>query len=80
MTAAHKWLLLFVDILLYEVDHSNDGQLLSEAADRLVYRYPVLGRALILVAGTIITLHLSNAVPDRLDPMAKNFWRSLIGR
>ncbi|BCP41479.1 hypothetical protein MINTMi27_15720 [Mycobacterium intracellulare] len=80
MNASRKWLALFLDILTYEVDHSSDGQLLSEGADRLVERFPIAGRAFILCVGTVITLHLANVLDDRFDPMAKIFWRQIKGR
>lgn len=74
--AVHKWLQLIFDIVSYEFDHGDDGQLLSEGADRLVMKHPVLGRIVIVATGTIITLHLANLINDRYDLMCKDFWRN----
>lgn len=70
-SATVKWISLFSDILTWELEHSSDGNLLSEAADRFIEKHPVLGRVLIIAAGSIITAHLSNALPDRFDLMSK---------
>lgn len=80
MNAGQKWLHLFIDIATYEFDHSSDGQLLSEAADRLIMKHPIAGRLLIVATGAIITLHLSNLIDDRYDIMSTQFWRAIKGR
>ena len=74
MNAGQKWLQLFFDILGYELD---DGPLLSEGADALVDRHPVLGRLIIICAGAVITLHLANMLDPRYDIMAQPFWKTL---
>ena len=77
LNAGQKWLQLGLEILSYEFGHSNDGQLLSEGADRLIAAHPILGRTLIFVIGEIIVLHLANMLPDRYDVMCKNFWKAI---
>jgi hypothetical protein len=79
-TAGTKWLELLLDIVMYEVDHNSDGQLLSDGAKRLVKRFPVSGRAFILCAGSVITLHLASVLDERWDPMSQYFWRAIRGR
>lgn len=79
MNAGRKWLQIFLDILAYEFDHPDDGQLLSEGADRLVAKHPVLGRAFILFVGEVIVLHLANVLDDRFDLMSKKFWSTIRG-
>ncbi|MBO0676854.1 hypothetical protein JRC04_05215 [Mycolicibacterium sp. S2-37] len=74
MSAARKWLEIFVDILVYEINHTHDGELLSEGCDRLVERSPVLARGFILAAGGALTLHLANAIPPQYDPFSRRFW------
>ena len=73
MNAGQKWLRLLFDILGYEFD---EGPLLSEGADTLVDRYPVLGRVVIVAVGAQITLHLANLLDPRYDIMAQAFWKS----
>lgn len=75
MSAGRKWLQLALDISSYEFGHANDGQLLSEGADRLIDRFPISGRIFIFVAGQIIVCHLANLLDDRYDPMSTKFWR-----
>lgn len=74
MNAQRKWLMLFLDILSWELGHERDGELLSQGCDRLIERRPILGRSLIIAAGAILTLHLSNSIDDRYDLMSKRFW------
>lgn len=73
MKAGQKWLQLLLDILGYEFD---EGPLLSEGADALVDRHPILGRFFIILAGTVITLHLANVIHPRYDIMAQSFWKA----
>ena len=75
MNAGQKWLQLGLDILSHEFGHSDDGQLLSEGADRLVERFPFLGRVLIIAAGEVIILHLANLINEKYDVMSTSFWR-----
>lgn len=77
MNAEYKWLQLFMDIVAYEINHTSDGQLLSEGADRLVDKHPIAGRVFIVAAGAIITLHLANLVDERYDLMNKHIWRTV---
>jgi len=81
MTPAGKaWLVLFSGVAVYE-RLAPEGQLLSNAADRLVEKHPILGRAAILAAGTIVTAHVGNFVPrpERFDVMSLDFflWKRL---
>ncbi len=73
MNAGQKWIELLLDILGYEFD---DGPLLSEGADSLVERYPILGRLLILIVGFYLTLHLANLIDPRYDFLSRlsTFW------
>lgn len=76
MSAAKlKWAFIFSDIVNYEANHLHDGQLLSEECDRLITKHPLLGRAAILVVGFLLTLHLSNTIPEDYDIVATGFWR-----
>lgn len=72
MTAGQKWLRLLFDVLGYEFD---EGPLLSEGADTLVERYPVLGRVFIVCVGAQVVFHLANMIDPRYDIMAKSFWK-----
>lgn len=72
MNAGQKWLQLFFDILGYEFD---DGPLLSEGADILVERHPILGRLFIILVGAVVTVHLANLLDPRYDIMAQSFWK-----
>lgn len=57
------WLILALLIVAYEI-FAPPGELLSEGWDRYLQSYPFLARLLPLV----VTLHVINALPDRLDP------------
>ncbi len=72
--AAHKWVTLIIDIIFYEINHTQDGELLSEFCDRWIDRSPIGARMLILSVGAALTLHLSNALDPNFDPIAKQFW------
>lgn len=74
MGAGHKWLGLAVDIVSYELSHTHDGQLLSEACDRWIARNPIAARVFILCAGGLLTLHLANAIHPDYDIVSSNFW------
>lgn len=74
MSATKKWLDIFVDILAYEAAHATDGELLSEACDRWIEKNPVTARAVILAAGTALTLHLSNSITWQFDVISRKFW------
>ena len=73
VAAQKKWLQLFFDILGYEF---KEGPLLSEEADVLVDRYPILGRLIILIVGFYLTLHLANLIDPRYDILSQlsTFW------
>lgn len=73
MHAGYKWLQLLFDVVNYEVE---EGPLLSEGADDLVEKHPVLGRVFILAVGAVITLHLANVIDERFDLLATSFWKS----
>jgi hypothetical protein len=74
MNAGRMWFQLFLNILSHENEHWTDNQLLSQGADRLVEKHPIVGRLLILGAGMVITLHLANVLNERFDLMAASFW------
>ena len=64
LTAKRGWAAIGLGVLAYELACA-EGQLLSEGADRAIEKHPVLTRAAI----GITALHLSNAIPDYLDPI-----------
>lgn len=64
LTARRTWGLIGAVVLAHEVV-CEDGQLLSEGADRLLDRHPVWPR----VAGALVAGHVLNAIPDF------RFWR-----
>lgn len=74
MNAQRKWLMLFLDIMSWELAQEHNGELLSQGCDRLIEKRPIVGRSLIIAAGTVLTLHLSNSISDRYDLMSKRFW------
>jgi hypothetical protein len=80
MNAGRMWLRILLDVVSYETEHVNDGQLLSNGADHLIEKFPLLGRAFILGTGAIITLHLANVLEDRYDLMSQRFWNHLLRR
>lgn len=79
MNAKQKIAQIITDVVLYELAHANDGELLSEEMDRWVVARPVLSRVVIGLTGAILTLHLGNFLPDRFDVMSKRFWKRAIG-
>lgn len=80
LSATAKWFTLATDIVLYEVTHASDGELLSEACDRWIARNPVAARLSIVSAGALLTLHLANLIDSRYDPVSPHFWRFLASR
>lgn len=76
--AGRKWLAIFADILQYELDHANDGELLSEACDRWIDRYPILARAAIIGLGGVLIAHLANCLPAEADVISRQFWRRVL--
>lgn len=76
MTAAQKWVEIVVDIVAYEIAHTHDGELLSEACDRWIVRHPIAARVCILVAGALLMSHLANLVHQDYDVVGTTFWRS----
>lgn len=75
MSASHKWLTLAMDIVLYEIQHAGDGQLLSEACDRWIIQHPVAARLFIISTGVALTAHLANLVHPEYDVVSVHFWR-----
>jgi len=75
--AQRKIIHLVIDLIFYEINHAGDGMLISEEADRLVERHPVGGRAFILCVGAVVFGHLANVVDERIDLLAKRFWRKM---
>jgi hypothetical protein len=78
VNAKQKVVQVIADIVLYELAHASDGELLSQEADRWVAARPVLSRVVIGLTGAVITLHLGNFLPDYIDLMSKRFWRKII--
>jgi len=58
------WAAAVGGILAYEV-LAPDDELMSEAVDRALQRYPWTTRILIATLG----LHLANLLPERIDPL-----------
>lgn len=75
MNAGQKWLELFVDIVAYESAHTDDGQLLSEACDRWIEKYPVAARSIIIAIGAALIVHLANLISPKYDVISQDFWR-----
>ncbi|AEJ92215.1 hypothetical protein OPTIMUS_159 [Mycobacterium phage Optimus] len=73
VNAREKWLQIIADIVEYELC-ADQGQLLSEEADRWIERSPVLARGIILGVGAALTLHLANAIPPKWDVISKGFF------
>lgn len=63
-TGTIAWVATIGGILLYEV-LAPDDELMSEAVDRALTKYPWTTRALIATLG----LHLANLLPERIDPL-----------
>lgn len=75
--AVQKIIELVIDIVSYEVRHSNDGFLLSEEADRWIEKHPIAARVAIVSTGALLTLHLANLLAPEFDPLGKTVWRHL---
>lgn len=75
VSAGQKWLAIWVDVLVYEVDHMGDGELLSEMCDRWIERHPIGARVLIAGFGGMLTLHLANLISPKYDTLSRHFWR-----
>jgi hypothetical protein len=67
--AVAKWLDIFFSILAYELQHGEDGNLLSEQCDRWVAHHPVMARVVIGTIGGVLVLHLANLIPGAYDPV-----------
>jgi hypothetical protein len=76
--AVSKFIDIFLGVVSYELQHSDDGHLLSEQCDRWIEDHPVFARTAILVVGGVLTLHLSNALPESFDPMSKKLWKRIL--
>ena len=74
LRGTHAWSALFVQIISYEAI-APPGQLMSEACDQLLTRWPALGRIGIWALGIYLTMHLSNFFTDtgleRYDILAR---------
>ncbi|OCB41891.1 hypothetical protein A5677_00480 [Mycobacterium malmoense] len=62
--ADRAWLMLAGAILTYEIA-ADEGELLSEAADRYMLAHPWITRTVVFS----IAAHLCNLVKDRYDPL-----------
>ena len=62
------WLALGIGIVAYE-SWCPEGELLSQAYDVYVDRFPVLSRVLPM----LVTLHVINCLPRRVDPVTGLF-------
>ena len=78
--ATIKFLDIFLGIVAYEVQHSKDGNLLSEQCDRWVEKRPVLARMAIGTIGSVLVLHLANLIPVKYDPMHYQLWAPTLSR
>lgn len=58
------WLTLAAGIIVYELS-AEDGELLSESADRAMLRHPWIVRA----AALMLACHVANITPARVDPV-----------
>jgi hypothetical protein len=76
-SATQKWFDIFIDVVTYEATHLDDGELLSEACDRWIERYPTLSRLVIVAFGWALTWHLANLTPPQYDVIGREFWRRL---
>lgn len=74
--AGTKWLTVIVDLVQYELSHTNDGELLSEFCDRWIDRHPLLARLVIVCLGELLVLHLANLIDPKYDPVSVEFWQS----
>lgn len=63
ITGERAWALLAVAVIAYEIAAPKD-QLLSEAVDRWLVKYPWPTR----VAVVLTAAHLLNLIPNRFDP------------
>ncbi len=74
--AACAWMVLAGGIITYEAAVPPQ-QLLSAEADRWIEKHPISARVAILLAGSILTLHVANCVPqpERFDVMSTAFWK-----
>lgn len=62
------WLALGAAILVYEWS-ADEGELLSESADRMMLRHPWLVRA----AAFLLAAHVSNSIKPSVDPIHQLF-------
>lgn len=62
------WLALAAAVVVYEWS-ADDGELLSESADRAMLRHPWIVRA----AAFLLAAHVSNSLSDRCDPLHRLF-------
>lgn len=74
INAKQAWGLLAAGVVIYEVT-CDDGELLSEQADRWLVSNPILTRAVIAA----VALHLANLLPWYADPLGKRVWRKIFG-
>lgn len=61
-TGDKAWIVLGAAVVAYEI-LSPDGELLSEAFDRYVERFPIMSRVLPM----LLTLHVTNSIHRRAD-------------
>lgn len=64
LTAKRGWALIAATVIAHEI-FCPPGELLSEGADRLVDRHPLLTRA----AGLMVASHVLNLVNEKADPI-----------
>lgn len=76
-TAAKKWVAIAADVVAYELEHTTDGELLSEVCDRMIAKHPITSRVVILAIGIPLTLHVANLMPKKYDIIGREFWRSV---
>ncbi|MGB0971284.1 MAG: DUF7427 family protein [Mycobacterium sp.] len=62
------WLTLAAGIIVYELS-AEDGELLSESADRAMLRHPWIVRG----AAFLLAAHVSNTIKPSCDPIHRLF-------
>lgn len=70
---ARKWLSITADIVAFELDNWETGELLSDVTHRWVRRNPIAARVTIISAGALIIAHLAALLDPEFDVLSKDF-------
>lgn len=70
--ADKAWLVLCAGIIAYEAA-AIEGELLSEGFDRYIAQDQGAKRLLAMVIPWLLAAHLTNAVPEAIDPISMGF-------